>query len=370
MARAIALAARGLGTTSPNPVVGAVVLDAAGNVVGEGFHAVAGGPHAEVEALRAAGDRARGGTCLVTLEPCNHTGRTGPCVDALRSAGVARVLYAVADPNPVAGGGAAELTAAGIDVEAGLLADEAERVNEAWLTYVRMGRPFVTWKYAASLDGRTAAVDGSSRWITSPESRADVHRLRASSDAVLVGSRTVLADDPQLAVRKADPVGRAPLRVLLDSTARTPTDSRVLDPAAPTLIFVAHDVPEGLRAQALRAAGAEVIGVPRAPAGIGLDLAAVLAVLARRGVVSVLVEGGAGLAGGFLRAGWSTASSAISLRCSSAATGSGVGRSGGARHRRRLAATAGRDRPDRAGRPARRPSRPLRGGPVNVHRHR
>ncbi|MCY0923942.1 bifunctional diaminohydroxyphosphoribosylaminopyrimidine deaminase/5-amino-6-(5-phosphoribosylamino)uracil reductase RibD, partial [Streptomyces sp. H27-G5] len=191
MRRAIELAARGLGSTSPNPVVGCVVTDATGRVVGEGWHERAGGPHAEVHALRAAGAAARGGTAYVTLEPCNHTGRTGPCAQALVDAGVTRVLYAVPDPTPQAGGGSATLRAAGITAEAGFLADEAEDGNAAWLTSVRLGRPHVLWKYAATLDGRVAAADGTSRWISSAESRADVHRLRAEVDAVLVGAQPV-----------------------------------------------------------------------------------------------------------------------------------------------------------------------------------
>jgi diaminohydroxyphosphoribosylaminopyrimidine deaminase/5-amino-6-(5-phosphoribosylamino)uracil reductase len=300
MARAIALAARGLGTTSPNPVVGAVVLDAAGEVVGEGFHAYPGGPHAEVEALAQAGDRARGGTCVVTLEPCNHTGRTGPCVQALLAAGIARVVVAVRDPNPTASGGVAALTDAGVEVETGLLAEAAEQGNEAWLTYLRRGRPFVTWKYAASLDGRIAAADGSSRWITGPEARADVHRLRAEADAVLVGSGTVLADDPHLGVRKHDAPAKPPIRVVLDSNARTPTTARLLDDAAPTWILVAEDAAAGENAAALRKAGADVLAVPRALHGTGLDLARALAVLREREIVSVLLEGGARVAGSFL----------------------------------------------------------------------
>jgi diaminohydroxyphosphoribosylaminopyrimidine deaminase/5-amino-6-(5-phosphoribosylamino)uracil reductase len=298
MRRAIALAAQGLGATSPNPVVGAVVLDAAGEIVGEGFHPFPGGPHAEVVALEQAGERARGGTAVVTLEPCNHTGRTGPCVQALIAAGVARVVFAVRDPNPTAAGGASTLTEAGIEVEAGLLADEAERGNEGWLTSVRLGRPFVTWKYAASLDGRTAAADGTSRWITCAESRADVHRLRAEADAVLVGSGTVLADDPHLAVRNAPLRVGQPLRVVLDSSARTPVHARVLDDAAPTLILVAEDVAAGENVAALRKAGAEVAAVPRREDH--LDLTRVLALLHERGVVSAFLEGGARLAGGFL----------------------------------------------------------------------
>ncbi|MFH8992343.1 bifunctional diaminohydroxyphosphoribosylaminopyrimidine deaminase/5-amino-6-(5-phosphoribosylamino)uracil reductase RibD [Streptomyces sp. NPDC017940] len=246
MRRAVALAARGLGFTSPNPVVGCVVLDAAGASVGEGYHQRAGGPHAEVHALRAAGDKARGGTAVVTLEPCNHTGRTGPCAEALLDAGIARVVFAVGDPTPDATGGAATLRAAGVDVESGLLAEDAETVNAAWLTSVRTGRPHVTWKYAATLDGRVAAADGTSRWISSAPSRADVHRLRAECDAVVVGSGTQRADDPHLAVRGpllAEGASQ-PLRVVVDThgTAVRP-GARVLDDAAPTLVAVARDAP-------------------------------------------------------------------------------------------------------------------------------
>ncbi|MEV1177852.1 bifunctional diaminohydroxyphosphoribosylaminopyrimidine deaminase/5-amino-6-(5-phosphoribosylamino)uracil reductase RibD [Nonomuraea sp. NPDC049784] len=209
MARAVELAARGHGTTSPNPVVGCVVLDASGQVVGEGFHAYAGGPHAEVVALAQAGERARGGTAYVTLEPCDHTGRTGPCSRALLSAGIARVVIAVADPNPKAAGGAARLRAHGVSVTTGILTAEASLVNEEWLTYARLGRSHVTWKFAATLDGRSAAADGTSQWITSPEARADVHRLRAASDAIVAGIGTVLADDPHLTARLTPTAGSA-----------------------------------------------------------------------------------------------------------------------------------------------------------------
>jgi len=298
MRRALDLAAQGLGRTSPNPVVGCVVLDRAGAVAGEGWHQVAGGPHAEVLALRAAGESARGGTAAVTLEPCNHTGRTGPCTEALLRAGIRRVLVGVLDPYGPAAGGVDMLRAAGVDVEVGLLAEQAERVNEAWLSSVRRGRPFLTWKYAASLDGRVAAADGSSRWVTSAESRADAHRLRAEVDAVVVGSGTVLADDPQLTVRDAEVRGRQPLRVVLDTRARTPPRARVLDAAAPTLLVVAA----GADVEALLAAGAEVLALACDPAGTGLDLHAVLAELHRRGVVSVLLEGGPTLAGSFVAA--------------------------------------------------------------------
>lgn len=300
MRRAIGLAARGLGHTSPNPVVGCVILGAHGEVVGEGWHQRAGGPHAEVNALRAAGDRARGGTAVVTLEPCDHTGRTGPCSQALIAAGVARVVYAVADPTPTATGGAGTLLDAGIDVEGGVLADEAAAGNEAWLTSVLRRRPFVLWKYAATLDGRSAAADGTSRWITSPESRADVHRLRAEADAVLVGSGTARADDPQLSARTGDPAVTQPLRVVLDSggTAVRP-GARILDASAPTLVAVAQDTDtshlDGTPARTLR--------LPRAADGRGLDLDALLGALHERGVRSLLLEGGPRLAGAFLAAG-------------------------------------------------------------------
>ncbi|MFH8613178.1 bifunctional diaminohydroxyphosphoribosylaminopyrimidine deaminase/5-amino-6-(5-phosphoribosylamino)uracil reductase RibD [Streptomyces sp. NPDC018029] len=293
MRRAITLAARGLGSTSPNPVVGCVVLDASGEPVGEGWHQRAGGPHAEVHALRAAGDRARGGTAVVTLEPCNHTGRTGPCAQALIDAGIARVVYAVGDPDPAATGGAHTLRAAGIPVEQGLLEPEAAEVNAAWLTSVRLGRPHVTWKYAATLDGRIAAADGTSRWITSAAARADVHRLRAECDAVVVGSGTQRADDPHLAVRDIDGAVQ-PLRVVVDTngTAVTP-GARVLDDAAPTLIAVADDVQTRLPADTVR--------LPRSEGG--LDIQTLLDVLHARGVRSVLLEGGPTLAGAFVAAG-------------------------------------------------------------------
>ncbi len=301
MRRAIALAARALGSTSPNPVVGCVLLDDAGRTLGEGWHRRAGGPHAEVEALRAAADAGhdvRGGTAVVTLEPCNHTGRTGPCAQALLDAGIARVVYAVADPNPAATGGAATLEAAGVDTEGGLLADEAAAGNAAWLTSVLHRRPFVLWKYAATLDGRSAAADGTSRWISSAASRADVHRLRAEADAVVVGSGTLRADDPHLAVRgpvpDRDPVTQ-PLRVVVDTRATVKPGARVLDDAAPTLIVVGED------ADTTHLPGVEIARLPADATGI--DVHALLAELYARGVYSVLLEGGSTLAGAFLAAG-------------------------------------------------------------------
>ncbi|MFC8510127.1 bifunctional diaminohydroxyphosphoribosylaminopyrimidine deaminase/5-amino-6-(5-phosphoribosylamino)uracil reductase RibD [Streptomyces sp. NPDC057411] len=293
MRRALALAARGLGSTSPNPVVGCVITDASGHQVGEGWHQRAGGPHAEVHALRQAGALARGGTAYVTLEPCNHTGRTGPCAQALIEAGISRVVYAVGDPNPQATGGADTLRQAGVEVRQGLLEDEAEAGNIAWLTSVRLGRPFVRWKYAATLDGRIAAADGTSRWISSPESRADVHRLRAEADAVVVGSGTARADDPHLAVRGIEGAEQ-PLRVVVDTEATAvKPGARVLDAAAPTLIAVAEDAETSLP---------DVLRLPRA-AGGGLAVDALLDALHTRGVRSVLLEGGPTLAGAFVAAG-------------------------------------------------------------------
>ncbi len=299
MRRAIQLAAHGLGHTSPNPVVGCVILDAAGHTVGEGWHERAGGPHAEVNALREAGDRARGGTAFVTLEPCNHTGRTGPCAQALIEAGIARVHYAVPDPTPTATGGSTTLAEAGIEVEGGLLADEAAAGNEAWLTAVLRRRPFVLWKYAATLDGRIAAADGTSRWISSAESRADVHRLRAQADAVIVGSGTARADDPHLGARiagLADAEVSQPLRVVIDTAAAVvKPGARVLDGTAPTLIAVAEDADAG-HLEGL----APIVRLPRTAAGTGLHIPALLDALYARDVRSVLLEGGPTLAGSFL----------------------------------------------------------------------
>lgn len=285
MSRAVALSAAGGEATRPNPNVGAVVLDASGAVVAEARHEIAGGPHAEVLALRAAGERARGGTLVVTLEPCDHTGRTGPCTEAVLAAGVARVVYAVADGTPRARGGGDRLRMAGVHVESGVLAEQAARANERWLTGVSEHRPFVVWKVAATLDGRVAAADGSSRWVSSEESRRDAHRLRSECDTIVVGIGTVLADDPQLTARAADGslLGEQPLRVVVDTSGRTPGTARVLDDAAPTWVATA----------------AEIGGGPDA----GVDLDALLKALWARGRTLVLLEGGPTLAGGFLRAG-------------------------------------------------------------------
>ena len=274
MAQAIGLARRGLCTTAPNPRVGCVIAQGE-RVVARGFHRRAGQAHAEVEALRAAGDRARGATAVVTLEPCDHTGRTGPCSVALLDAGVARVVHGQSDPNPVAAGGARRLAAAGVEVVGGVLAAEAAALNPSWTFSVTHGRPFVTWKAASTLDGRVAAADGSSRWITSAEARAEVHRLRAEVDAVVVGTGTVLEDDPHLAVRVDGVVAapdRQPLRVVV-GRRDIPEGARVLDDSAPTLQVRDHDP------------------------------AVVLGALRERDVQHVLLEGGPTLAAAFVRAG-------------------------------------------------------------------
>jgi diaminohydroxyphosphoribosylaminopyrimidine deaminase/5-amino-6-(5-phosphoribosylamino)uracil reductase len=246
MRRALGHAARGP-VGGPNPRVGCVILDASGAVAGEGYHRGAGTPHAEVAALAAAGEAARGGTAVVTLEPCSHTGRTGPCTAALLAAGVVRVVIGALDPNPVAAGGAAALSAVGVDVETGVLAAESVVLNRHWTAAVVSGRPFVTWKFAATLDGRCAAADGTSRWITGERARADVHARRATADAVLIGTGTVLADDPQLTVRDSAGLlaGRQPLRVVLGQRA-IPSRARVLDDAAPTVTINHRDPAKAL----------------------------------------------------------------------------------------------------------------------------
>jgi diaminohydroxyphosphoribosylaminopyrimidine deaminase/5-amino-6-(5-phosphoribosylamino)uracil reductase len=235
----------------PNPRVGCVLLDPDGATLAEGRHEGAGTPHAEADALARAGDRARGATAVVTLEPCNHTGRTGPCAQALVDAGIARVVFAQADPNPVAAGGAESLRAAGVDVEGGLLADEARAVNRAWSFAVAAARPFVTWKLATTLDGRSAAADGTSRWVSSRPARRDTHRLRAECDAIMVGTGTVLVDDPQLTVRDDDdenlPRERQLLRVVMGTRA-LPATRRVLDDAAETVVLATRDPHEALAA--------------------------------------------------------------------------------------------------------------------------
>jgi diaminohydroxyphosphoribosylaminopyrimidine deaminase/5-amino-6-(5-phosphoribosylamino)uracil reductase len=273
MSRALALARKG--PRGVNPQVGAVILSPAGDVIAEGWHRGAGTVHAEVDALSQLADgAARGATAIVTLEPCNHTGRTGPCSEALLAAGVARVIYAVPDPNPESTGGAARLRDAGVEVEAGLLGVDATDLLDSWLTVQRLGRPHVTLKWAQSLDGRAAAADGTSQWITGAEARADVHRRRAHADAIIVGTGTVLADDPALTARKPDGTlyDHQPMPVVLG-------DRRVPDGAA----LERHPRPLLHRS--------------------GNDLPAVLGELRERGVHRVFVEGGPTIASAFLRDG-------------------------------------------------------------------
>ncbi len=273
MRRAVALSHAVLGSTSPNPPVGAVALDEAGAVVGLGATEPPGGRHAERVALDQAQGRAY--TVVSTLEPCNHTGRTGPCALALLDAGVRRVVIACADPTETAGGGVQTLRNAGVEVLTDVLqAEVAAGPLAPWLYVQRAGRPFVTWKYAATLDGRSAALDGTSRWITGEAARSEVHQLRGQVDAVIVGSGTVLADDPELTTRP-DP-GHQPLRVVVDGRARVPATAKVLDAQAPTLHVTSEQGP--------------------------VDLAALLKDLAGMGIVHALLEGGPTLAAAFLKA--------------------------------------------------------------------
>jgi diaminohydroxyphosphoribosylaminopyrimidine deaminase/5-amino-6-(5-phosphoribosylamino)uracil reductase len=302
MRRALELAERGRGLTSPNPLVGAVVV-CNGEIVGEGFHERAGGPHAEVVALQAAGGRARGATLYVTLEPCNHTGRTPPCVPAIFAAGITRVVAAVADPNPrVVGGGVAALRERGVAVVTGVLADEAAAQNRAFFTAMRERRPHVTLKAGMTADGKIADLNGTARWITGEAARAASHRQRSTMDAIVVGITTVLRDDPALTVRLGTPWPREPWRVVLDSQARTPAAARVITGARPSraLIAVGEAAPTA-RVAALQAAGATVLRVPTRDGRV--DPAAVLRALLERDVLAVLVEGGGEVHAALLDAG-------------------------------------------------------------------
>jgi diaminohydroxyphosphoribosylaminopyrimidine deaminase/5-amino-6-(5-phosphoribosylamino)uracil reductase len=300
MARALELAARGLYSTDPNPRVGCVLVKD-GAVVGEGFHVRAGEAHAEALALAAAGASARGATAYVTLEPCAHQGRTPPCVEALAAAGVARVVYAIADPNrDVPGQGALRLAERGIVADGGLMAAQAQALNPGFFSRHQRGRPWLRVKLAASLDGRTALANGKSQWLTCDASRFDVQRLRARSSAILTGAVTVQRDDPRLSVRDPtlDVRGRTPLRVILDPQLLTSPQARLFREPGPVLILAGREDPAV--AAALRAVGAEVV----AHAGVtARDLQSVLEELARRGQNEVLVEAGPRLAGGFIDAG-------------------------------------------------------------------
>jgi diaminohydroxyphosphoribosylaminopyrimidine deaminase/5-amino-6-(5-phosphoribosylamino)uracil reductase len=298
MQRAVVLGASARLRTAPNPWVGCVLLQQ-GEVIAEGATEPPGGRHAEIVALDAAGAAARGATAVVTLEPCAHQGRTGPCVDALIAAGVSEVVFGVEDPDPdVAGAGRAALEAAGLTVLTGVRAAEVADSLRSYLHQRSTGRPWVVWKTAMSLDGRIAARDGSSQWITGEAARHDAHRIRAESQAILIGSGTALADRPSLTVRGVDGFdGPPPLRVLLDRSGSTPAEGPLFDLSlAPTLVCTGLDTD----AAAWKAAGAEVIALSSDATGI--DLTAVLDELGRRGVVQLLVEGGARVAGSFLAA--------------------------------------------------------------------
>jgi diaminohydroxyphosphoribosylaminopyrimidine deaminase/5-amino-6-(5-phosphoribosylamino)uracil reductase len=303
MHRALTLAARGLESTDPNPRVGCVITQR-GRVIAEGWHERAGEAHAEIVALRAAGEQAAGATVYVTLEPCSHHGRTPPCAEALIAARVARVVYATADPNPqVNGRGAEALRTAGITVEAGLMAAEACELNAGFIKRMQHGLPFVRVKLAMSLDGRTALADGASRWISGEEARQDVQRWRARSSAILTGIGTVLADDPRLDVRLAAESGagrRQPLRVVLDSRLRTPPGARLFSSGGgEVLILTSLAGPQDARLARLGEAGARIEPLPSADGRLALP--AVLARLAELEANEVLVEGGATLAGELIR---------------------------------------------------------------------
>jgi diaminohydroxyphosphoribosylaminopyrimidine deaminase / 5-amino-6-(5-phosphoribosylamino)uracil reductase len=302
MARALALAARGRGMTSPNPMVGAVVVQD-GAVVAERFHERAGGPHAEAAALEAAGDSARGTTLYVTLEPCNHVGRTPPCVAAILRAGVRRVVAAVRDPNPrVTGGGAAALAAAGVDVSLGCLETEARELNRAFFTVVAQQRPHVTAKWAMTLDGKIAAHDRRSQWITGEAARRETHRLRSESDAIVTGIGTVLADDPALTVRLGEPWPREPYRVVVDGRARLPLDAALLRTGtrARVLVAVGEEAPAA-RVAALASAGVTVLQCKSREGRV--DVTDLCARLLGLDVMALLLEGGSELTGAFLQAG-------------------------------------------------------------------
>ena len=290
---------------SPNPPVGAVIVSKAGDIVAEAFHAEAGAEHAEVLALGRAGDAARLGTLYVSLEPCNHEGRTAPCVDAILQAGVRRVVVGCMDPNPhVTGGGAERLRAAGIEVEFGIGASESRALVAPWAKFITTGSPYVSLKLALSLDGRIATRTGQSKWVTGPEARAKVQELRAAHDAVAVGIGTALSDDPRLTVRDATLLGsaRPPVRIVFDTKLRLPATARLVETAlaVPTWICAGASAPEDAE-EALVNAGCTVLRIPMTVEG-RVDVAAALAELGAQGIVSVMFEGGAELAGTLLAA--------------------------------------------------------------------
>lgn len=305
MRQALKLARQAEGRTNPNPMVGAVIVDEAGAIVGEGWHERAGEPHAEVHALAQAGESAQGATMYVTLEPCSHFGRTPPCADAIIASGLKRVIVAMKDPNPkVAGQGINKLKAAGIKVRVGLLEEEARDMNAVFLKHISGGMPFVTLKYAMSLDGKIAASSGDSRWISGEESRRRVHQMRNTSDAVLLGIGSVLADDPLLNTRLEDePHPHHPLRVIADPLLALPLSSQIVKTAGqyPTVVFCSQAA-EMSRAEALAEAGVEIAIV--AGDENSVDLTILLRQLyTGKNVCSLLVEGGASINSAFIRKG-------------------------------------------------------------------
>lgn len=298
MARALALAEQGLFTTTPNPRVGCVIVKD-GVIVGEGAHLKAGEPHAEVHALRAAGDKARGATAYVTLEPCAHQGRTPPCADALIAAGVARVVAAMTDPNPlVAGKGLARIAAAGIATASGLLEEQAQELNIGFISRMTRGRPWLRLKVAASLDGKTALNNGVSQWITGPEARSDGHRFRARSCAMLTGIGTVLADNPQLTVRAVETT-RQPLRIVLDSQLQLPVSAAILQGGATLVVCAETGAANQAKVAMLAAMGVEVLPLPNGNGRV--DLSALLLELGRRGINELMVEAGPTLNGAMMQ---------------------------------------------------------------------
>lgn len=301
MMRALELARLGLGATAPNPMVGCVLVRD-GAVVGEGWHKGAGRPHAEAEALAVAGENARGATAYVTLEPCNHHGRTPPCAEALLKAGVAEVVYALADPNPVAAGGAARLAQAGVKARNGVCGAEAAALNRFWLHALRAGRPYVIAKFAMSLDGRIATRTGASKWITGPEARERAHDLRRSVDAIIVGAGTVIADDPSLTARTKPGATAYPLRVVLDSAGRTSPGAAVYDRAGKGALLAATRAASPSRLADYRRHGVETLVLDTDEAGRP-DVRDLMPALKTRGCNGVLVEGGAEVLGAFFDAG-------------------------------------------------------------------
>lgn len=297
MARALQLAERGLFTTTPNPRVGCVIVKD-NKIIGEGWHQKAGSPHAEINALMQAGMAAQGATVYVTLEPCSHHGRTPPCADALIGTGVARVVAAMQDPNPnVSGSGLARIKAAGVTVECGLMGTQARALNEGFIKRMVLGHPLVRIKTASSLDGKTALSSGESKWITGEAARADVQRLRARACAILTGIGTVLADNPQMSVRGIDSA-RQPIKVIVDSTLQTPPKSKILQG---TKTIIACVSPDGRKAAALEASGAEILCLPGMDGKV--DLHALLSRLAQKGINEVMTEAGPRLNGALLVAG-------------------------------------------------------------------